>query len=363
MSFLKNIFKKKEGLISSYFQFWEWFEKNESVFHKLVKQGNNIEKGFFKPLSIKLDALRPGFFYLTGMADEQTVELIFTADGNIKNIVFVEELVASAPKINGWQFRALKPAININDLSIKMNGCNFKSENINFYPNTSLNFQDEIDITVVHDDLNEENKSTIENGVYIFLDNFLGELDFATTIDNLIIIGKANVDSELVPIAKLPDFLIWRQKEFLEKYEGTRRDTNNDSYSLLEAKLENGSPLLATINIELLNWDCKASHPWLLNVEIKFDGSKQQGMPDSRSYELLNIIEDDILAKLKDFEGYLNIGRETTEGVRNIYFACKEFRTPSKVLENIKQKYKSKIELDFSIYKDKYWQSLNRFTN
>jgi hypothetical protein len=182
MSFLKNIFKKKEGLISSYFQFWEWFEKNESVFHKLVKQGNNIEKGFFKPLSIKLDALRPGFFYLTGMADEQTVELIFTADGNIKNIVFVEELVASAPKINGWQFRALKPAININDLSIKMNGCNFKSENINFYPNNNLSFQDEIDITVVHDDLNEDNKSTIKNGVYIFLDNFLGELDFATII-------------------------------------------------------------------------------------------------------------------------------------------------------------------------------------
>ena len=38
-----------------------------------------------------------------------------------------------------------------------------------------------------------------------------------------------------------------------------------------------------------------------------------------------------IVEELKDFEGYLNIGRQTADSVREIYFACKEFRKPSKV--------------------------------
>ena len=38
---------------------------------------------------------------------------------------------------------------------------------------------------------------------------------------------------ELIPISKLKDFLTWREKEFIEKYEGTRHNTENDSYALL----------------------------------------------------------------------------------------------------------------------------------
>jgi hypothetical protein len=359
MSFLKNIFKAKQDPIASYAQFWEWFQKNEQAFHKVVKKGQHIESDFFEPLSKKLNELRTGFFYLTGMLDDQTVDLILTPDGNIKNIVFVEELVASAPKIDGWLFRALKPAIDIDDFGIQMDGHQFNSENIHFYPNNNSSFPDEIDITIVHDDLTQQNRQTVENGVYIFLDNFLGELAFATAIDNLAVIGKTEANEELIAIEKLPDFLIWREKEFIEKYEGTRRDTENDAYSMLQATLQNGNPLLATVNTKLLNWDSKASHPWMLSVEIKFDGTKNQGMPDNRTYELLTAIEDDILLELKDFDGYLNIGRETAEGTREIHFACKDFRKPSKVLDDIKRKYKSQIELDFSIYKDKYWRSLN----
>ena len=67
------------------------------------------------------------------------------------------------------------------------------------------------------------------------------------------------------------------------------------------------------------------------------------------------------MAELKDSDGYLNIGRQTADSVREVYFACFEFRKPSKVLHTIKKEYQNKIKLDFDIYKDKYWQSFNRF--
>ena len=86
-------------------------------------------------------------------------------------------------------------------------------------------------------------------------------------------------------------------------------------------------------------------------------------MPDERIYALMSDIEKEITDELKDFDGYLNIGRQTADNKREIYFACREFRKPSKVLLKIQQKYGESIDLDYDIYKDKYWQSFNRFTN
>jgi hypothetical protein len=116
MSFLKNLFAKKEQPIQSYQDFWNWFSTNERTFFTAVKNGKYIESEFFDKLSPKLAELKDGFFFLTGMLDDNTAELVLTADGNIKNIVFVEELVAAAPQIDDWKFTALKPALDIKDV-------------------------------------------------------------------------------------------------------------------------------------------------------------------------------------------------------------------------------------------------------
>jgi len=361
MSFLKSIFKTKDEPIQTYGDFWNWFHRNEKTFFKVVKGQGDIEKDFFNKLSPKLNELKDGFWYLTGMYDHNTAELVITADGTIKNIVFVEELVAAAPKIGGWKFTALKPALDIKDVSIEMSGYKFDDVNLSFYSNDHSDYPDEIDITVVHNDLTEENKAVITNGIYIFLDNYLGELDFAVTIDNLQIASRNEAKKELIPIEKLKDYLKWRQKEFIEKYEGVRHDTENDEYSILEAELESGNKLIAVINTDLLQWNGKASHPWILTVEIPYDGSNNNGMPDEETYQLLDEVEDNITEQLKDFTGYLNIGRQTAKDVREIYFACKDFRKPSKVLYKVQNDYAEQIEISYDIYKDKYWQSFNRF--
>ncbi len=153
----------------------------------------------------------------------------------------------------------------------------------------------------------------------------------------------------------------WRQKEFIEKYEGVRHCIDNDEHLILEAQHESGHALIAAINTNLLEWDSKASHPWILSVEIPYDGSNNKGMPEDDTYKLLDEIEDRILVELKDFEGYLKIGRQTAENVREIYFACKDFRKPAKVVHNIQRNYSEKVDISYDIYKDKYWQSFNRF--
>lgn len=360
MSFLKSLFHKKEEPINTYAQFWDWFLLHEQDFYKVIKDQGDVKNLFFDVMSPKLDEIKDGFWFLAGMYDESTAELIVTADGVVKNIVFIEELVAAAPSITNWKITALKQPSDLNQFAVQMDEFKFDKNTISFYATDHEYMPDEIDITLTHKDFSEENSEIVTNGTFIALDNTLGELNSVTTIDNVDIINPKDATEELIPLEKLKDFLTWREKEFVEKYKGLRHDTENDNYSGLEATLDNGMPLIAIVNTDLLNWDSKASHPWIAVVEIKYNGN-DSGMPGSSDYKLLDEIEAHILEQLKDADGYLNIGRQTAESAREIYFACVEFRKPSKVLYHVKEQYKDKIDLDFEIYRDKYWQSFDRF--
>lgn len=298
------------------------------------------------------------------MADDQTAELVISAEGAIENIVFAEELVAAAPTLAGWKFTALKEAtLDIEQIVIHMADYKFSASNIHFYPDDDAAYLDEIAITVTHADLTEEKHATVENGTLIFLDTYLGELAFATLVDQVTIVSESQAQQALIPITKLRDFLTWRQKEFVEKYSGTRHETDNDTYASFTAEREDGHQLIAIINTDLLEWDAKASHPWVMVVTIPFDGSARNGMPDPETYQLLDQLENELIAELPDHEGFLNLGRQTASGSREIYFACQSFRKPSKVLYQFQTRYAETLALEYSLYKDKYWQTFERFNS
>src|SRR5258708_7043723 len=165
MNLLEKIFKSNNEPIQTYEQFWDWFKKNERNFYHVVKVRGDIEHMFFNKLAPKLNELKAGIYFLTGMYDKETAELVLTPDGIIKNIFFVEELVKAAPNIEGWKFTALKPAAAMN---IEMGGYKFNTDNISFYSNDHVGSPDQIDLSIVHNDLNESNRATITNGIYIF---------------------------------------------------------------------------------------------------------------------------------------------------------------------------------------------------
>jgi hypothetical protein len=351
------------SLTLNYSVFWDWFTQRERTYFQAVKEGTHIQEAFFDDLSPALDAVKEGLYFQAGMADADTAELIISAEGAIENIVFAEELVAAAPSLAGWKLTVLKEAIpNIEDIVIHMADYEFRASNIHFYPDYEAAYPDEIAITVTHADLTEENHTTIENGTLIFLDTYLGELAFATLVDQVTVVRESQAQQELIPVTKLRDFLTWRQKEFVEKYSGMRHETDKDTYASFTAERASGQQLIAIMNTDLLAWDAKASHPWVLVITIPFDGTQRNGMPDSKTYELLNQLEEELIAELPDHEGYLNVGRQTADGSRGVYFACQDFRKPSKVLYQFQAHYAGTIDLEYVLYKDKYWQTFERFT-
>ncbi|WP_158962815.1 DUF695 domain-containing protein [Myroides fluvii] len=360
MSILKKFFAKKETHINTPEEFWNWFLENEQAFYKVVKEHKRIESDFFSRLGPKLKEVKEEIYFLCGMMNDQVAELIFTPDGSVKNVAFVEDLVAAAPDLSNWKFTALKPAVDIESFNIEMNNYGFSKEKINFYAIENPTYPDEVDLMLVYDDFVQQDEASIGDGIWIFLDNYLGELHAITSIDTLKVIGPDTAEGTLIPIDKLKDYLVWREKEFVEKYEGTRYNTANDSYIGLETTIENGMPLIAMINRTLLDWDAKASHPWIVRVEITYPAN-ESGFPDEKTYQLLNQVEDELIKMLPDAQGYLNIGRETVDGNRDVFFACKDFRGPARTLDQLKDKYSDAFQMDYVIYKDKYWQSFEHY--
>jgi hypothetical protein len=319
-----------------------------------------VEDKFLKPVSAKLKEVRAGLQVLAGVLNDG-VDLTITADGNVKLIVFAEELVGAAPEIAGWRISALKPPEPMDRLRLEMRDLVFDIHRLSFYSNDPVGYPDLVDLTVVHSDLTEENAPMIENGVYVFLEHLLGELEFMEAVDKLEVVGPEKAVREKVSISKLKDFLAWRKEEFVEKYDGVRYSTETDGYAALNGRLPDGVPLIATINTTLLDWDRKASHPWIMRVSVAYNGNTGSHMPDKTTYALMDKFEDDIGAELKDEEGYLNVGRQTGGGMREVYFACRDFRKPSKVLDKLAVVYADRFKVSYDLYKDKYWIGFERF--
>jgi hypothetical protein len=336
---------------------------HQQNFHHIVKEmnQNTIQKDFFDQLSPELEKVHAGIFFLTGMSDQDTAELILTPDGVISNIIFVEELVAAAPEIAGWKFTALKPASDIHQTSITMHGHEFSQETLSFYLRDHAEYTDEIDLVVVHDQYDEEQKGEFLQAVYIFLDNYLGEYDSITKLDQVSVRCRPDAEKELMPMESLKNILILKASEISRLDKVIRTNTDEDEYISLQGETNEGLPLIAVLNSTLLDWDQKASHPWVMIIEITYDGQNSSGMPPSKEYEQLENIEQELLAELKDVDGYLNIGRETGNHLRTMYFASKDFRKPSKVIDQIIEKYSNDFEIEVSIFKDKYWRCLNKF--
>lgn len=361
MSLFKKVFSSKEEPINTNADFWNWFKQNEKKFYHVVKSQGDIEKDFFDAMAPKLAQLGEGYFFLTGMYDDETAELILTPDGAVEKMAMVEDLVHAAPTLQGWRFTAFKPSGDIDGMNIHMQDLVFSKDNIFFYSNDHTEYPDEIDITLVYKDFTPRNEKLIKQGLFIYLDNMLGEWDSVTLLDNVNIVPPAEAEKELVPISKLKDFLVWRQKEFIEKYDAVRYDTEKDEYSLMKAELEDGKEIIVAVNTDLLDWDATPSHPWILTITITYEADEENGMPYEEEYKKMNELEDEMMQELKDSEGYLNIGRETGNGQRIMYWACKEFKQPSRVMYEIQKRYNEFFDLEFEIFKDKYWTVLDKY--
>lgn len=365
MSFLKKLFAppSRDIVITDYASFWQWFSLNQEEFYSILRSRDNVESTLLSTLIPALHKVNPGFYCVCGIERDHYAELVISAEGNVKNFVFVEDFVSYAPEIPGWRITALKPPIGLDAVSTTMKGIDYNQHKIAFYPKPNLAYPDEISLVFVHTDYNKENAEQVENGTFIFLENAIGEMNLATMIDEIEISGEQEEADELIPLNKLLPYLKWRETEFVEKYRGGRYYTESDRYATFSGQDSKGRSSIGLMNTNLLQWDAKGSHPWMMTITINYSRNQTNGMPDRRTFQKMDQFERELCSLLLDSNGYLNVGRQTYNGIRTIYFACVEFRYASRIARLMIAEYKNEIEADYDICRDKYWITLERFSD
>ncbi|GHU14055.1 hypothetical protein FACS189441_2870 [Betaproteobacteria bacterium] len=367
----KGFARQKEALTQACHEFWKRFQQHAAEFFAVLDQGtpDDVDEKFFRKIAPWLENISNEFFYLAGMYDEHTAELILTAEGNLKNFVLVETLVDAAPALKNWKITALKPPDDDENQVIHLEeGLKFGADNLSFYLEEDPDYPEEINVVVVDADFNEDNQERIRFGCNLFLDNYLGERYFATAIDNLRVVGEAEATYEPLPINKLKGLLLTQQTRFAASH--THIDDidvdaidldHGDHYSLLEGRLNNTKLIVALVNDRLLNLNVGALYPWVAVLTLPYESQGDSGMPDKKTLKLLDEAEEEILAELSPNSGCLYIARETGNDERTLYFANEDFRAISQFFYYAQKKYAEAFELDCELYKDRYWRTFRRF--
>lgn len=361
MSFLKNIFGKevKESVVveldTQYTAFWDWFVIYEAEFLEVIKNNDGVVEKFIDVVGPKLKEINPNFNMLTGMGKDGVGELIITPDGALKALPFVDDLVAVAPDLVHWRFISCKPSMK--GIGLDMNGFLLDEETVSFIPIYDKDYPDYIHLRFIVKECTLENESDIGNALYMFLDNYLGEEKTMTMIDYLEVKGEEGIEGEVISVTKLSDYLSYREAEFVEKYDSIIRINEADEYSVLESNGDSGR-LIVVVNTTFLNWDQKMSYPWVVKLSIKYNG-KEEGMPSTNDLSAMDEIEDLLL----ETELLNSVARETGANERTLFFATKDYRNASREVLKTVSLFTEKFDIDYTIYRDKYWMGLGVYTN
>ena len=180
------IFKKKDKKINKIEEFWIWFTENNKQFLFLNQIDSREIKDkllddFIKELHKYCDKL---YFEIGGHPEDNNVELIITAEGNVDYFDKVEELVDSAPKLKDWQIIAFKPPMG-KGFKTNYHGKEFDPSKIIFIP---LNHEDDpklVGLQVCYPDYSDGERDIFINGTYIAIDTLIGEKSTALDINYL----------------------------------------------------------------------------------------------------------------------------------------------------------------------------------
>jgi hypothetical protein len=356
----KKLFLKRNGNDPKE-TFWKWFVENEARFRTAFRDATQAH-AFLNDLITQMKPFNPWLKALAGPYGDGKFELIITADGDIALFCKVEELVHAAPEVDDWLITAHKPPVGSDNLQIDMYGYKFGADMLTFYPLEDANYPDEISIVVVHPGYTEEDHDKFKTAISIYLQNAIGELNSTTIIDEIEVKTAPRPDQgiELIPVNKLNDYLAWRQKEFVEKYASLSASQPEESYRVIEASGNEGKPVLAVINAGFRDWEYRSAYPWLVQVDIDYEGY-ESGMPNEKQLKDMQQMEDDIAERLGREQLAIFLGHETHDGLRTIFFYTDKFNPVSKIVNEYLEISSWDYNIVFHIRKDKYWKSMAFF--
>jgi hypothetical protein len=190
--------------------FWTLFSLRADALSKIESAENPV----YDEILAKLHEVHDGLYFEISTKDGAS-ELIITAEGEKALFGLVDDIVAAAPKVQGWSYVALKPKVGL-ARSITWEGHVIDCAEVVFEPLEDEKSGD-FGIRLLVPDLPKDKQESVHNGLLRVLDHALGERRFAdeikfTEVDAL----DADAD-DYIPLSALDRFIDWRKEKYKKK--------------------------------------------------------------------------------------------------------------------------------------------------
>jgi hypothetical protein len=184
-----------------YQDFWNWFIINLDRIEQGVEEAKvDVIIGEIENQIKKVD---PELVFEIGYSpDSGKKEFVISADGIFASVDSVKNLVYFAPKIKNWKVVAFRQPMNIPEINLE--GLALKIDDIYFVEHFDFEEQ-KLDLDLFIKDFDETDNRFV-GGVFIALDNTLGEYNVITRVGQIEFLSlKGNQDLEgLKPLIILP---------------------------------------------------------------------------------------------------------------------------------------------------------------
>jgi len=94
-----------------------------------------------------------------------------------------------------------------------------------------------------------------------------------------------------------------------------------EKFSVVEAKLQNGKPVVGSMNMAYKNYDKKAQYSWCLviNIALELKNVSPNGLPVKAESDIVNKFEDQLLDEIKKLTTAHYIGHLYNDSFLDIY--------------------------------------------
>ena len=145
------------------------------------------------------------------------------------------------------------------------------------------------------------------------------------------------------------------------KSQGKKTDNPPEKFSVVEAKLENGKPVVGSINMAYKDYEDKSKYPWCLELHIALElkNVTPNGLPTKKESDIANKFEDELFDKISKITTAHYIGHLYNDSFLDIYIYLEE---PKKVHEYLQTQVNKKgITRGFAyeINNDPLWTKVN----
>ena len=133
-----------------------------------------------------------------------------------------------------------------------------------------------------------------------------------------------------------------------------------EKFSIVEAKLQNGKPVVGSINMAYKNYDKKAQYPWCLviNVALELKNVSTNGLPVKAESDIANKFEDQLLDEIKKLATAHYIGHLYNDSFLDIYIYLDDPKKAAAYLQSQVDKKGITRGFGYKIEQDPNWSTV-----